>query len=74
MFQRDCGISMELLRIASHHTFPLFIVSMVGARVKWVASTMSCDPMTVFRDSLSWLVEFIAKILQFQPEVQQKIF
>ena len=24
------------------------------------------------RDSLSWLVEFIAKCLQFQPEVQQK--
>ena len=27
----------------------------------------------LFRDSLGWLVEFIAKFLQFQPEVQQKI-
>ena len=25
-----------------------------------------------FSDSLSWLVEFVAKFLQFQPEVQQK--
>ena len=25
-------------------------------------------------DSLGWLVEFIAKFLQFQPEVEQKFF
>ena len=28
----------------------------------------------LFRDSLSWLVEFIVKFLQFQPKVQQKFF
>ena len=25
----------------------------------------------LFRDSLGWLVKFISKFLQFQPEVQQ---
>ena len=30
--------------------------------------------LRLLRDSLGWLVEFIAKFLQFQPEVQQKFF
>ena len=32
------------------------------------------DYSALFRDSLGWLVEFIMKFLQFQPEVQQKMF
>ena len=28
--------------------------------------------IVLVRDSLGWLVEFIAKFLQFQPEVQQE--
>ena len=32
-----------------------------------------CAKVCLFRDFLGWLLEFIAKFLQFQPKVQQKI-
>ena len=33
---------------------------------------LNCKDYLLFRDSLGWLVKFIVKFLQFQPEVQQK--